>query len=381
MISGPNDSRGAWHPRTHLVVVQPTPFCNIDCRYCYLPSRSARDVIDDATLENLFDKLWRSGWAGRQVDVVWHAGEPTVLPVSFYRRAFAIAERNRPAETEVVHSFQTNATLLDDAWCDLILSRGVHVGVSIDGPRALNDRNRVTRAGRSTFDKAVAGLRLLRARGIPFQVITVLSAAGMASARELHDFYAAEGVEHVGFNVEETEGDHVSGLDRAGDACASYRDFLTEFWTIAAREGRIRSIREIDHMMGVVYLKPPGRIGNQLTEPLALLNVDCRGDVSTFSPELLGQRSAEYGDFVIGNVNTDSFADIAAGRRLARLDADIRAGVALCRAECGYFDLCGGGEPVNKLAENGTFVSSATTFCRLTRMTVADLVSVGPHAS
>jgi uncharacterized protein len=36
--------------------------------------------------------------------------------------------------------------------------------------------------------------------------------------------------------------------------------------------------------------------------------------------------------------------------------------------------VCGGGEPVNKLAENGTFISTETTYCRLTKMRATDLV-------
>ena len=55
--------------------------------------------------------------------------------------------------------------------------------------------------------------------------------------------------------------------------------------------------------------------------------------------------------------------------------------MALCREQCAYFDLCGGGEPVNKRAENGSFASSATDHCRMTRMAVADLVLSGPHAA
>jgi hypothetical protein len=53
---------------------------------------------------------------------------------------------------------------------------------------------------------------------------------------------------------------------------------------------------------------------------------------------------------------------------------DIQAGVEMCRARCEYFSVCGGGEPVNKLAENGTFVSSETTYCRMTKMRATDLV-------
>jgi uncharacterized protein len=54
--------------------------------------------------------------------------------------------------------------------------------------------------------------------------------------------------------------------------------------------------------------------------------------------------------------------------------ADIEAGVARCRETCEYFSVCGGGEPVNKLAENGTFISTETAFCRLTKMRATDLV-------
>ena len=54
--------------------------------------------------------------------------------------------------------------------------------------------------------------------------------------------------------------------------------------------------------------------------------------------------------------------------------ADIEAGVAMCRERCEYFSVCGGGEPVNKLAENGSFASSETTYCRLTKMRATDLI-------
>jgi uncharacterized protein len=53
---------------------------------------------------------------------------------------------------------------------------------------------------------------------------------------------------------------------------------------------------------------------------------------------------------------------------------DIGAGVAMCREGCEYFSVCGGGEPVNKLAENGAFASTETTYCRMTKMRATDLV-------
>jgi uncharacterized protein len=373
-------------PRVRLLIVQPTPFCNINCTYCYLSSRSSRATISEHTLENLFKKLFASGWVSRRLELAWHAGEPTVLPISFYRNAFAIIDRFRPRDVEVCHAFQTNATLLNKEWCDFFRDSSVRVGVSVDGPQRINDLNRLSRAGRSTFDRTIAGIRLLRAELIPFHVITVLSRESMRSAEELHNFYTEEGIEHVGFNVDESEGEHVSDLKAGPETWQAYQDFLAEFWAIAARHGKIRSIREIDYMLRAVYQRPlvqvdPGsRRGNMLVEPFAVLGADHNGNLATFSPELMGQSNADYNDYIIGNVNTDLLADVPNNPVLTRMAADIAAGVALCRSQCGYFDVCGGGEPVNKMAENGTFASAATSYCRMTRMGVADLVANGPHA-
>jgi uncharacterized protein len=52
-------------PRVHLLVVQPTPFCNINCSYCYLASRSTRATMSEETLENLCSKLFGAGWVQR----------------------------------------------------------------------------------------------------------------------------------------------------------------------------------------------------------------------------------------------------------------------------------------------------------------------------
>ena len=119
------------------------------------------------TLRNLFSQVFASGWVRDGLSVVWHAGEPTVLPIAFYRDAFAMVESLRPHDLPVVHSFQTNGTLIDEAWCAFFAEAKVNLGVSIDGPRHLHDRNRLTRSGRGTFDRTIAGIRLLRRLGVP----------------------------------------------------------------------------------------------------------------------------------------------------------------------------------------------------------------------
>src|SRR5258708_15580232 len=165
-------------PRIQLLVVQPTPFCNIDCRYCYLPDRTNKAVVAEATLANLCSQVFASGWVRDGVTIVWHAGEPMVLPIDFYRRAFRLIDGLKPTDLAVAHSFQTNGTLIDDAWCEFFAAEQISVGVSVDGPQPLHDINRRTRSGRGTFERTIAGIRRLRRHGAPFPVISGLAPPG-----------------------------------------------------------------------------------------------------------------------------------------------------------------------------------------------------------
>jgi uncharacterized protein len=362
-------------PRIELLVIQPTPFCNIDCSYCYLPDRNSRAVVAPKTLSNLFSQVFASGWVRDCLSVVWHAGEPLVLPVEFYRNTFRAIEALKPAELTVAHSFQTNGTLIDEAWCDFFAEQHVNVGVSIDGPKRLHDRKRLTRAGRGTFDKTIAGVRLLRQCGVPFHVISVLSLDSMLAAGEMFDFYVTEGIEQVCFNVEESEGDHVSECFTDSGVETAYYRFLGEFWRRSSTmPGKITFIREIEHALQQVIRPKDAPFSNQLVEPFAITSMDWAGNISTFSPELLGLKNPEYGDFLLGNINRDALVEMPRRANFVRMREHIQAGVAMCRESCEYFSVCGGGEPVNKLAENGTFVSTETTYCRLTKMRATDLV-------
>ena len=357
-----------------MVVVQPTAFCNINCTYCYLPDRNNKHVIAQSTVRRLFEEIFASGWACPEITVVWHAGEPLVVPAPFYREAFEAIERIRPACLIVKHSFQTNGMLIDDDWCRLFLEWNVGVGVSIDGPRELHDRHRRTRSGAGTFDRTLAGIRCLKANDVPFHVISVLSHDSLSVADELLDFYLSEGIDQVCFNVEESEGNHVSNLFKGSELQARYAAFLRRFWHRARASGKVKFVREIDLALPRVF-RPGGEpVRNIQTEPLAMLNVDSHGNVSSFSPELLGLRNKDYGDFLLGNINRDPLAKILQTCLESPLYRDIQAGVRACEAACEYFSVCGGGAPANKLFETGSFSGTTTSYCTLTQMVPTDLI-------
>ena len=103
---------------------------------------------------------------------------------------------------------------------------------------------------------------------------------------------------------------------------------------------------------------------NAQVMPLALISVAWNGDFSTFSPELLGQRSAEFGNFVLGNVADTGYVAALQSPVMQRLWPAVAAGIEACERDCAYFSYCGGGAPANKWFENADLSSTETLYCR-----------------
>jgi uncharacterized protein len=356
-----------------LVMIQPTPFCNIDCSYCYLPNRASRNVLKEATLAKIFERLFASSYLGDELSLLWHAGEPLTVPIAFYEHASRLlAEFNRH-RVHVRQSLQTNATLITQEWCDLFQRQQIDVGVSIDGPQHVHDANRVTRSGRGTFAEAMRGVRLLRENGIPLSNIAVLSSGALDHADEMWEFFVSEGFQTLSFNVEEAEGVHrQSSVGTAGDF-ARYQAFFRRLGELRKASGRNIVIRELDHMEQRIRAVA-GEVDCWPNRPMAMISFDCDGNIFGFSPELVAAAESKYGDLKFGNVFDCGLDEMVNTARFRAVREEIDRGVARCRAECPYFSVCGGGEPSNKLAENGTFDSTETTHCRLIIQALCDVV-------
>ena len=359
-------------PSLELLVIQPTPFCNLDCEYCYLPDRTSTARISEEVLRRVFEQVLSSSYARDAFTVVWHAGEPLVLPVAFYERAIALIAELNTSRLTINHSFQTNGTLITPAWCEFVTRHHVGVGVSVDGPAFLHDARRKTRAGKGTHARVMKGIQCLQAHGIDFHVISVLTRESLNHADELFQFYVENGLRRVGFNVEEIEGVNLVSSLRSRAPREQIRGFFERF--LELNRSSTLEVREFDGLATFIARGSGFIDRNQENTPLRIINVDCAGNFSTFSPELLGLKSLTYGDFMMGNVMRDSLASIAESAKFRRICRDVDEGIARCRATCDYFGLCGGGSPSNKYFENGTFASADTMHCTLSKKAVVDVL-------
>jgi uncharacterized protein len=371
------------HPIS-LVLIQPTPFCNIDCRYCYLPERARRNLMEERTLARIYERLFASAHLGKEARLVWHCGEPLTVPVRFYEKAFELLQRLNVKGVGVHICFQTNATLLNQQWCDLIKTQKIRVGVSIDGPQRFHDANRVTRGGKGTFARAMRGVALLQKNGIPLSNIAVLSSAALDYPDEIWEFFISHGFTWLGFNVEEISPANTSNWVRDPGNRVRYRTFFRRLLELQKSSSPRVEVRELDDMetrmarvLGLSEAPGEAEYRGLSAVPLAILSFDWQGNFSTFSPELLTVRWPGQRGMHFGNVHECGIDDILESKRFREINDSIERGIARCRSSCAYFAVCGGGDPASKLAENGTFDSTETSYCRLYPQALAEAVLEG----
>jgi uncharacterized protein len=339
------------------VVMQPTTLCNLDCAYCYLPFRGEDRQMPVAVAEAVAASVNR--WARTsRFSMVWHGGEPLATGREHFARLLA------PFDADVEHHVQTNATLIDDDWCDFFTEHRVRVSVSVDGPPARNGE-RVNRAGKPAYDRIMRGIDTLRRRDIGFSALCVVGRPEPGLATELYDYFLDLGCDVLGINVEELEG--VNKRANRHPAAA-----VTGFWTelVAAwrRDPRIH-LREVEWSLRYVSAVLDGTADSVLPRQLdPIPTVAQDGSVVLLSPELAGFSDARYGDFTSGNVLSTPLGEILAGAADTPWIAEFLTGVEQCRASCPYFGFCGGAHAANRYFEHGRFDVTETDHCRNSKM-------------
>ncbi len=326
-----------------------------------------------STLARIFDMLFSSSLLADTVTLAWHAGEPLVTPLRFYKHAMQLLAQYNTSNIQVVPFLQTNATLVTQEWCDFIKHYAVEVGVSLDGPQFIHDRSRVDRGGKGTFARAMRGVRLLQENGIEPEMMMVLTRYALDYPEAIWEFFTAHGLNRIAFNIEEVNGAHTTSSLATSDAIEHYKRFLARFLALGERNAHPPLVRDVSTLIARVdALSAP--VYSVENVPLAMLSFDYAGNVTTFASELLTMKHAIYKDFLLGNIFETTLEEMLSSQKLADMDAQIQRGVQRCKETCTYFDFCGGGSPVNKLSENGSFDSTETMQCRLRIQATTDVV-------
>jgi len=178
-----------------------TDGCNLKCRYCFedvpeiigkfIPKMMSLDDTKEAL--NYFAKLIRKYGSGeRQTIIHLYGGEPMMNP-----RAVKVAVLHSqnlkqkgllPNDCEI--AIVTNGTLIDEDFTKFFAKNNVTVGLSIDGPKHINNAYRIAKDGKmDVFEKINSCYQLLRKYGVKVGFSATMSPDVVENFDEVLNFF------------------------------------------------------------------------------------------------------------------------------------------------------------------------------------------------
>lgn len=182
------------------VYFNPTERCNLSCTYCYIPEsmRADGDHMPKARLLEALERL-KAHFSttmpeGRKPQVIFHGAEPLMNREALFAGINAYRD-------DFGFGVQTNATLLDDEALDFFISRGISIGLSLDGPTAeITARTRKTRSGEGVQAAVLAAMDKLRDYDA-WSVICTMTAGNLQELIPLVELFHAKRVPTCMLNV------------------------------------------------------------------------------------------------------------------------------------------------------------------------------------
>jgi uncharacterized protein len=321
--------------------------CNLACSYCYTADSALPHVeIMDVGLATDIIAQQMALVAGKSaVSFGWQGGEPTLAGLPFFEQIVAAEARYAPDGTVISNDLQTNGVLIDDSFADFLATYKFLVGLSLDGPRHLQDAARKDKAGRGSFGRTMAAFERLALRGVDVNALCVVGPHNIKSAPEVLGFFAAQGFTHVqlvpamGFGCNEP-----SAYPKYLVSASQYGGFLCELlqaW-MSLREPR-PCVQVIDDALRASSGQAPAICTHANTCDAGLV-IDTNGDVypCDFYQSALA---------CLGNLHERPLLEMWQSARLPDFASRKGQLPAACRA-CSWLCLCRGGCPRNRPSDS-----------------------------
>jgi uncharacterized protein len=261
---------GTSYPLTQFVLKVHSR-CDLACDHCYVyvgPDQSWHGrpaAIPAAVTRQAAYRIAEHARAHQlpAVQVILHGGEPLLARLPRLRRVIGDLQSALAGTCELDLRIHTNGVLLDEPTCELFAEHGVKVGVSLDGYEAANDRHRRYADGRSSYEKVISAIGLLRTgRFRPLYAGLLCTIDTANDPIQVYDSLAALDPPRIDFLLPHATWEHPPARQPTADA--EYADWLIAIFGRWSADDCPMEIRTFDSVISTLR----GR--RSLTEALGL---------------------------------------------------------------------------------------------------------------
>jgi uncharacterized protein len=196
------DSNPTYKQLNSILVKPAGPDCNMQCTYCFYVDKArlypevVRHRMNDNVLEEMIRQVMEQSGPG--VSFCWQGGEPTLMGVPFFEKVVNYQQKYNQGQ-HIENSIQTNGILINKKWAEFLKFNDFLVGISLDGPKHINDYYRLLSNGKGSWQYVVENIQLLLNYKVQVNVLSVINDYSSQFPKEIYEFFKQLGLNYMQF--------------------------------------------------------------------------------------------------------------------------------------------------------------------------------------
>ncbi|MCL2813257.1 MAG: SPASM domain-containing protein [Oscillospiraceae bacterium] len=260
-------------PHLTLLIKPASSLCNLKCRYCFYHSLAENrnlgsyGIMKPETAKTLIEKA--ADAATKSISFAFQGGEPSLAGAEYFEYFVNCANETiskSQKKLRVSYSIQTNGINITEHFARFLKANNFLVGLSLDGPKEINDFLRVDPGGRGTYAKITKTAELFDRLKVDYNILTVVTAQVAKHIEKIYNHFKSRGYFYLQF-IPCLEPLGVSFFDEVYSLTPElYEKFLiTSFglWYGDFIKGSYTSIRFFDNLVRIAAGEEAEQCGTQ----------------------------------------------------------------------------------------------------------------------
>lgn len=327
--------------KNRILLIKPaSSLCNMRCDYCFYNDEAQNrevacyGVMSQETAHKMIDSTL-TGLDG-EATFAFQGGEPTCAGFEFFEDFVNYVKTNYP-DKKVHFALQTNGYIIDRTWAKFFHENDFLIGLSMDGPKKVQDKYRHGKDGNGSFSHTYKASQLFKSEKVEFNILTTVTNNVVKNIKEIYEFFVRNDFYYQQYipcidPLSSVRGDSEYSLTADG-----YADFLCQLfdlWYKGLQAEKYVSIRYFDNLVNMLLGRYPEACGMM---GICGNNYVIEADGSVYPCDFY-----VLDDYKLGNIREDSFDTLDAKRKELQFVEKSYFVTEECKA-CEFYPICRGG--------------------------------------
>jgi uncharacterized protein len=259
--------------------------------------------------------------------------------------------------TKISFGMQSNGTLISPAMIEVLKRHQISTGISLDGPKQINDLGRKDHAAQSTYDRAAEGIRQLQINRLLGGILCTIQLE--ADPLETYSHLKSFAPRMLEFNLSLGSYDNPPpGKIAPAHSDTAYADWLIPIFDAWYAEKPMQTSIRFFHDIMTLLLGAKSSVETLGLGPVDIIAIETNGAIEAVDTmKIAGEGAPE----LQLNVCKNSFDDALLHPKVQMRQATVKSLCITCQ-ECPISAVCGGGYfPTRYSSSNG--FNNPSVFC------------------